>query len=86
MEGIWILPAPIDTAHFQVALGKALQLFPPVAGRLRKSPDTKSTRGSLYIELTNDGVPVSVVDDEESSGFPFDTVGKFFDCRPFIQH
>ncbi|TDL21728.1 hypothetical protein BD410DRAFT_898794 [Rickenella mellea] len=67
MEGAWILPAVIDIKRYNDALAKALTVFRPVAGRLRKFPDTGTKKGGVYIQLTNSGIPVSVVDDYETT-------------------
>ncbi|TDL16836.1 hypothetical protein BD410DRAFT_794938 [Rickenella mellea] len=72
MEGVWVLPTFIDVKRYNEALSKALSIFPPVAGRLRKFPDTDGVRGSIYIQLTNSGIPVSVMDDYEATRVTLD--------------
>ncbi|TDL16837.1 hypothetical protein BD410DRAFT_794940 [Rickenella mellea] len=67
MEGAWILPTMIDIKRYNEALAKALIVFKPVAGLLRKFPDTETKKGDIYIHLTNSAIPVSVVDDHETT-------------------
>ncbi|KAJ7125343.1 hypothetical protein C8R44DRAFT_980526 [Mycena epipterygia] len=74
MDGLFILPEFIDIERWKDALSKTLALYPPVAGRLRTSPSKDGKKGGVYIELTNSGVPVSVVDDYESTEFPLTSV------------
>lgn len=70
MHGAWVLPAFIDVERFCVAVAKTLSIFPGVAGRLCKLPDTGGKKGDIYLRLTNSGVPVSVVDDYTTERFP----------------
>ena len=70
MLGAWVLPTSVDMDRYKIALSKALSVFPPVAGRLCKYPDTDNSRGDMYIKLINGGVPVSVIDDYETEQFP----------------
>lgn len=76
MHGAWVLPAFIDIERFCVALGKTLSIFPPIAGRLCKFPDTNGRKGEVYLRLTNSGIPVSVVDDYNTDHFPMGPVCK----------
>lgn len=75
MDGLFILPEFIDIERWNDSLAKALALFPPVAGRLRTSPSNAGKKGGVYLQLTNSGIPVSVVDDYETTEFPLDSVG-----------
>lgn len=70
-----MLPTFIDLDRWNVALSRTLNKFPPVAGRLRKAKDVVGVKGGIYIQLTNDGIPVTVVDDFETSSWPFTNVG-----------
>lgn len=70
MHGAWVLPTSIDFERYKQALAQTLSVFPPVAGRLCKKPDTEATKGDIYIELNNKGIPVSVVDDYDTERFP----------------
>ncbi|KAJ7122980.1 hypothetical protein C8R44DRAFT_785106 [Mycena epipterygia] len=74
MDGLFILPEFIDIERWNDSLAKALALFPPVAGRLRTSPSNAGKKGGVYLQLTNSGIPVSVVDDYETTEFPLDSV------------
>ncbi len=75
MEGAWILPAMIDIKRYNEALAKALIVFRPVAGRLRKFPDTETEKGDIYIQLTNSAIPVSIVDDHETTRVDLENAG-----------
>ncbi|TDL15525.1 hypothetical protein BD410DRAFT_808852 [Rickenella mellea] len=67
LEFVWVLPTFIDITRHNEALSKTLQKFPPVAGRLRKLPDTDRAKGSIYIQLTNSAIPVSVVENYDGT-------------------
>ncbi|CAL1709917.1 unnamed protein product [Somion occarium] len=70
MQGLWVLPTFIDIEQWKQALAKTLSIFPPAAGRLRKKPDTASGKGDIYLELNNNGITVSLVDDYTTERFP----------------
>ena len=74
MHGCWVLPVFIDTERYCVAVAKALSIFPPIAGRLCKFPDTNGRKGEIYLRLTNSGIPISIVDDYSSETFPMGPV------------
>ncbi|KAI0765762.1 hypothetical protein BC629DRAFT_1540223 [Irpex lacteus] len=66
-----IVPGPIDLDRFNLALSQTLSYFPAHAGRLCRSSDHKEP---WKILLTNDGVPVHVVDSAADAEVPVDSV------------
>ena len=76
MYCIWLLPSWIDLDRYNEALAKALSLVPTVAGRMCQFPDEGKNKGDVYIKLTNDAIPVTVVDDYHTDRFPLTHVGE----------
>ncbi|KAI0090100.1 hypothetical protein BDY19DRAFT_888071 [Irpex rosettiformis] len=71
-----IVPGPIDLERFNDALARTLSVFPTHAGRLQRPSDGKGHwKASIYyILLTNDGVPVTVVERDDRTEVPSDSI------------
>ncbi|KAI0765761.1 hypothetical protein BC629DRAFT_908570 [Irpex lacteus] len=66
-----VVPGPIDIVRFNDALASTLAHFPAHAGRLLRPPHGE---GHWKIRLTNEGVPVYIVDNDAETEVPDDSI------------